>query len=73
MRWATYWQQQAYPVMLVIRNSAGETRWMDVSAYLRRESRNGKKPLKQVVFQGEPFDAMSVRRWRAQVLGCEGV
>ena len=34
-RWVEYWQQQAYPVMLVIRTSDGEIRWMDVSEYLR--------------------------------------
>ena len=41
-RWADYWQQQAYPVMLVIRTSDGEIRWMDVSTYLRRETPAGK-------------------------------
>jgi hypothetical protein len=29
-RWADYWQQQSYAVMLVIRTSDGEIRWMDV-------------------------------------------
>lgn len=67
-RWAIYWQGQAYPVMLVIRGSDGQIRWMDVSAYLRRESDNGKKPVKQVVFTGEPFTMMSVRRWRDSAL-----
>jgi hypothetical protein len=33
-RWADYMQQQAYAVMLVLRTSDGEIRWMDVSAYL---------------------------------------
>ena len=37
-RWADYWQQQVYAVMLVIRTSNGEIRWMDVTAYLERES-----------------------------------
>jgi uncharacterized protein DUF4365 len=37
-RWADYWQQQAYTVMLVIRTSDGEIRWMDVRAYLKREA-----------------------------------
>ena len=63
-RWATYWQQQAYPVLLVIRTSDGEIRWMDVSAYLR----NAPQPVKQIVFSGERFDVMSVRRWRDRVL-----
>lgn len=59
-RWATYWQQQAYPVLLVIRTSDGEIRWMDVRAYLRKAA----QPVKQIVFSGERFDVMSVRRWR---------
>ncbi len=67
-RWADYWQQQAYAVMLVIRTSDGTIRWMDVSAYLKRESFNGSK-VTQVVFDGERFDALSVRRWRDKMLG----
>jgi hypothetical protein len=66
--WAVYWQQQAYPVMLVIRTSDGVIRWMDVSAYLRRESNGGRKTVTQIIFEGEPFDMMSVRRWRDKAL-----
>jgi hypothetical protein len=58
--WADYWQQQAYPVMLVIRRSDGEIRWMDVSAYLKRESGSG-KTVRQIVFEGERFEAVSVQ------------
>ena len=54
--------------MLVIRTSDGEIRWMDVSAYLKRES-TGAKTVKQVVFEGERFDAVSVQKWRRKVLG----
>ena len=53
--------------MLVIRTSEGEIRWMDVSAYLKRMSAGG-KPVTQIVFQGERFDVMSVRRWRDKAL-----
>ena len=67
LRWADYWQQQAYAVMLVIRTSDGEIRWMDVSAYLTRESAGG-KAVKQIIFAGERFDVMSVRRWRQKTL-----
>lgn len=67
-RWASYWQQQAYPVMLVIRTSDGVIRWMDVSDYLRRESREG-KPITRIVFDGERLDVMSVRRLRERALG----
>jgi hypothetical protein len=66
-RWADYWQQQAYAVMLVIRTSDGEIRWMDVSAYLKRESTGG-KAVRQIVFAGERFDALSVQNWRKKVL-----
>jgi len=66
-RWADYWQQQSYAVMLVIRTSDGEIRWMDVSAYLKRESVGG-RTVKQIVFAGERFDVMSVRRWRNSLL-----
>ena len=51
----------------VIRTSDGEIRWMDVSAYLKRESADG-KTLRQIIFEGERFDAVSVQNWRKKVL-----
>jgi hypothetical protein len=54
-------------VLLAIRTSDGEIRWMDVSEYLKRESAGG-KAVKQIVFAGERFDVMSVRRWRDKAL-----
>ena len=67
-RHAEYWMAQAFPVLLVIRNSEGEVRWMEVRDWLKRASENGKKPVKQIVFKGERFDVMSVRRWRERAL-----
>lgn len=67
-RHARYWMAQAFPVLLVIRNSEGEVRWMEVRDWLKKASDNGKKPVKQIVFEGERFDVMSVRRWRERVL-----
>jgi small GTP-binding protein len=67
-RHAEYWRSQAFPVMLVIRNANGEIRWIDVREHLMDASQGGKKQVKQVVFTGERFDAMSVRRWRAAAL-----
>jgi len=64
-RWAEYWRQQAYAVMLIIRTSDGEIRWMDISAYLKRA---GEKAVRQIVFEGEMLDVMSVRRWRERML-----
>jgi small GTP-binding protein len=82
-RWVKYWTSQDSPMMLVIgtfpeepERSAGnekktfaEVRWMEVGELLRRESDNGKKPVKQIVFKGERLDALSVRQWRDKVLG----
>ena len=58
----------AFPVLLVIRNSEGGVRWMEVRDWLKRASDDGRKPVTQVVFAGERFDVMSVRRWRERVL-----
>ncbi|HEX8161907.1 MAG TPA: DUF4365 domain-containing protein [Pyrinomonadaceae bacterium] len=67
-RHARYWMEQAFPVLLVVRNSEGEVRWMEVRDYLKGESDGGKKPVKQIVFAGERLDVMSVRRWRDKLL-----
>ena len=58
-----------FPVLLVIRTSDCEVRWMEIRDYLKRESDNGKKAVKQIVFEGERLDVMSVRRWRERALG----
>ncbi|MDO8349400.1 MAG: DUF4365 domain-containing protein, partial [Planctomycetota bacterium] len=71
-RHARYWMSQAFPVLLVIRNSEGEVRWMEVRDWLKRASDNGRKPVKQIVFEGERFDVMSVRRWRERVISSLG-
>jgi small GTP-binding protein len=70
-RHARYWMAQAFPVLLVIRNSEGEVRWMEVRDWLKRASDDGKKPVKQIAFEGERFDVMSVRNWREKALGLE--
>jgi hypothetical protein len=67
-RHARYWMLQEFPVLLVIRNSEGEVRWMEVRNWLKRVSQNGEKPVKQIVFEGGRFDVMSVRRLRDQAL-----
>ncbi len=54
--------------MLVIRTSDGRIRWMDVRAYLQREHDAGRE-VKQIVFNGEPFTAVTVRAMRDKVLG----
>jgi hypothetical protein len=72
-RHAIYWKDQVFPVMLVIRDSKGETRWMDIREYLRVEADKGKKRVRQIIFTGERFDVMTVRRWREAALAQEPV
>lgn len=67
-RWVDYWQAQSYPVMLVIRPSNGDIRWMDVSEYLKRATEGGTKPVSQIDFTGERFDATSIRKWRSRII-----
>lgn len=66
-RHAKYWMQQAFPVMLAIRSSEGDIRWMEISEYLRDKSDNGKKAVKTIEFNLERFDVMNVRRWRERL------
>jgi len=68
-RHVRYWMAQVFPVLLVIRNSEGEVRWMEVRDWLKRASDNGMRPVKQIIFEGERLDVMSVRHWRERVLG----
>jgi HEAT repeat protein len=56
-RHATYWASHAYPVFLVIRNSNGRIRWMNVTEYLN--SRDSE--VKQIEFQGSPFNIETIR------------
>ena len=67
-RHANYWREQAFPVLLVIRTSDGTIRWMEVRDWLKEASDNGKKAVRQIVFEGERFDVMSVRNWRDRIL-----
>ncbi len=50
-RHITYWQSHAYPVMLVIRNSKEEIRWMNITKYLKEHE----KEARDIVFDGELF------------------
>jgi len=70
------------PVMLVVgtfsdseergaqqdKRTFADVRWMEIGELLRRESENGAKPVKQIVFKGERLDAKSVLQWRDEVL-----
>jgi hypothetical protein len=53
-----YWQAHAYPVILIIRQSNGLIRWMNVTEYLKSQRTN----LKQIEFQGEAFTVEAVQQ-----------
>lgn len=59
-----YWMAQAFPVLLVIRNSKGEISWMEIRDSLTFLTVNQNVPVRHLVFDGVRFDVMSVRRWR---------
>jgi small GTP-binding protein len=81
--WVKQWIRQDGPVMLVIgtfpeerergagseKKTFAEVRWAEIADDLKRESDNGKKPVKHIVFKGERLDALRVRRWRDKALG----
>jgi len=41
---------------------------LDVRDWLKRASGKGQELVKQIVFEGDRFDVMSVRRWRDKAL-----
>lgn len=66
-RHVEYWKAQIAPVMLVVRTSNGEIRWMEIREQLRKKSKDGEKATR-IEFQGAPFDAVSIMKWRQQML-----
>jgi small GTP-binding protein len=64
-RHAEYWQAHNYDVMLVIRTSDDEIRWMNATEYLKKHG----KDTRQIIFDGEPFSALNVVRLRDKILG----
>jgi hypothetical protein len=65
---ARYWASQEFPVVLVIVTGEGEVLWMEVGDVLKRATANDQKPLSFILFDGQRFDVMTVRRWRAGAL-----
>jgi energy-coupling factor transporter ATP-binding protein EcfA2 len=63
-RHAGYWLSQAYPVFLIIRDSSGDIRWMNITEYLQQND-----PYKsKVEFQGESFTSETLNRIAAREL-----
>lgn len=70
-RHADYWADQAFPVMLVVRDADGTIEWMEVGAPLRRARAAGDWPPTDIRFDGERLDVMAVRRKRDAALGLD--
>lgn len=68
-RHAGYWADQAFPVLLVIRDSSGRIEWMEIGEHLRARRSAGDWPVRTIEFEGERFDVMSIRRWLDRLLG----
>ncbi|MCL2825470.1 MAG: DUF4365 domain-containing protein, partial [Polyangiaceae bacterium] len=64
---AEYWTKHKYPIMLVIRNSQGQIRWMEISDHLKRERDSGRE-VTQIQFKGEPFTVASILSRRNKIL-----
>ena len=63
-RHAEYWQNHNYDVMLVIRTTDDEIRWMNATEYLKKHG----KDTRQIIFDGEPFTALNVLGMRDKLL-----
>jgi WD40 repeat protein len=63
--YAVYWMKQAFPVFLVITDDEGELMWMEVRDLLKRESKDGRMQVKQIIFDGEKFSLGSINHWRS--------
>jgi hypothetical protein len=60
-----YWQAHAYDVYLVIRASNGHVRWMNITAYLKRQTTRSK----QVIFDGKEFNPHELLLLRNRLIG----
>lgn len=81
-RHARYWMNQTSPVMLVVRASSGEIRWMEIRSYLQEEYKLRRAEARRkhrdqdhddvlptkIVFRGEKFNASSILKLRARHL-----
>ncbi len=68
-RYAEYWKQQEYPVMLVIRTSDGIIRWMDVRDHLERLEKDSDKKIRKIEFIGEPLNTANLLKLRTKYVG----
>ncbi len=60
-----YWAAHLDPVMLVVRDSNGLIRWMDVRGYLHANGRSRR----QIIFTGETLTAAAVQALASKIIG----
>jgi small GTP-binding protein len=66
-RSAEIWPKLGSPVMLVNRASDGVIAWMDASNYIKEEREKTTGAIREIIFSGEPFTALSLQRLRDKV------
>jgi small GTP-binding protein len=66
-RHVEYWTSQPCPVILVVRSSDGNTRWINISLALKMAKKKN-KPLNKVVFEGIPFDVEHILQLREEMV-----
>ena len=62
-RHVNYWLAQRFPVILIIRDSRGRKRWMEIKEWLQKKTKSSNAPVTQIEFSGMPFDVEAVVEW----------
>ncbi|PYP90123.1 MAG: hypothetical protein DMG65_12245 [Candidatus Angelobacter sp. Gp1-AA117] len=62
-------QKLAARLLFVALDPKGHMHWMEVRDWLKHGTRDGQKRIRQIPFEGERLEVMSIRRWRDKVLG----
>jgi len=65
---AELWSRSGHPVMLVTKTPDGLILWMDTSEYLREQRKRTRRPIRDMIFDGEPFTALNLQRLRDKAL-----
>jgi len=63
-RYAEFWRNQMFPVMLVHQRADGQMFWMDISAYLNQHGAR----TREIFFDGEPFTALNIIKLKDRLM-----
>lgn len=63
-RYAEFWRNQIFPVMLVNYGADGQIRWMEIREYLNQHGPR----TREILFEGEPFTALNILRLKDRLI-----